>query len=79
MKEGFTMFDKAHERYKWIQHQVQTDGEYLHLMERLRQATPDFQAAMNALSQEQRDSVIEYLGICEELSQRTTEICCYMP
>lgn len=73
------MFDKAHERYKWINRQLETDEEILHLMERLRQVTPDFQAAMSALSPEQRDSVIEYLGICEELSQRTTEICCYMP
>lgn len=73
------MEKKAHERYKWIRQQLETDAEYLHLTERLRQATPDFQAAMNALSQEHRDSIIEYLGICEELSQRSTEICCYMP
>ncbi len=73
------MEDKAHERFKWILQQSEQDEEYLYLMERLRQATPDFQAAMNALSQEHRDSVIEFFGICEELSQRTTEICCYMP
>ena len=73
------MEDKAHERFKWILQQSEQDEEYLYLMERLRQATPDFQAAMNALSQEHRDSIIEYLGICEELSERTTEICCYMP
>ena len=73
------MEDKAHARFKWIGQQVETDEEYQHLLERLRQATPDFQAALNALPQEHRDSVIEYLGICEELSARTTELCCYMP
>ena len=30
------MFDKAHERYKWIKCQVELDEEYLHLMGRLR-------------------------------------------
>lgn len=73
------MSDKAHERFKWIKRQVEEDEEYLYLMERLRRATPDFQAAMHALSPEQQDSVIEYLGILAELSDRTTELCCYMP
>ena len=73
------MFDKAHERYKWIKNQQETDEEYLHLMERLRQAMPGFQAAMNVLSPEHRENITEYLGILGELSDRTTEICCYMP
>ena len=30
------MFDKAHERYKWIKGQVELDEEYLYLMGRLR-------------------------------------------
>ena len=73
------MENKAHGRYKWIQRQLETDEEYLHLMERLRQATPDFRAAMNALPPEHRESITEYLGILAELSDRTTEICCYVP
>ena len=73
------MSDKAHERYKWLKQQQEEDTEYLYLMERLRQAHPDFAAAMNFLPPEHRESVTEYLGILEELSDRTTEICCYMP
>ena len=73
------MFDKAHERYKWIKRQVELDEEYLHLMGRLWENEPEFQSAMAALSQEHRDAVIEHLGILAELSDRTTEICCYMP
>ena len=73
------MFEKAHERYKWIKRQVELDEEYLHLMGRLRESEPEFQSAMAVLSPEQRDAVIEYLGILAELSDRTTEICCYMP
>ena len=30
------MIDKAHEHYKWIKNQQETDEEYLHLMDRLR-------------------------------------------
>ena len=73
------MIDKAHERYKWIKNQQETDEEYLHLIERLERAKPDFRRAMEALSQEHRDSITEYLGILGELSDRTTEICCYLP
>ena len=73
------MYDKAHERFKWIMRQVETDTECLYLMKRLRENEPDFQAAMHALSQEHRDSIIEHLGILEEIADRTTEICCYMP
>ena len=73
------MENKAHARFKWIREQLDTDGEYLHLMERLRKAAPDFAAAMNVLPPEHRDSVTEYLGILAELSDRTTEICCYVP
>ena len=73
------MENRAHERYKWINRQLETDGEYLHLMERLRQAEPDFLAAMDTLPREHRENITEYLGILAELSNRTTEICCYVP
>jgi hypothetical protein len=73
------MEDKVHARFKWIKRQVEADAEYLHLLQRLQLATPDFLAAVNTLSQEQRDSVYEYIGICAELSDRVTEIACYIP
>lgn len=73
------MENLAHERYKWIHRQMEEDAEFLHLLERLREAGPDFQAAMDALSPEHRGSVNEYLGILGELSDRITEICCYVP
>lgn len=73
------MENKAHERYKWIKQQLETAGEYLHLMERLRENEPAFQAALDTLSPEHRESILEHLGILGELSDRTTEICCYMP
>lgn len=68
-----------YERYKWIARQLETDPEYLHLMARLREHEPAFQAALKALSQEDRESILEHMGICGELSDRMMEICCYMP
>lgn len=73
------MEDKAHARYKWIRQQVEQDGEYLHLMARLRENQPAFQRALNALSPEDRESILEHLGICGEISERMIEIGCYMP
>ena len=73
------MENKAHERYKWIKQQMEIDEEYLHLMRRLRENEPAFQAAMNALPQKHRDSIVEYIGILAELSDRMTEIACYVP
>ena len=73
------MENKAHERYKWLCLQREEDAEYLHLMERMRRAQPDFAAAMELLPPEHRQSVIEYLGILGELFDRMTEISCYVP
>ena len=73
------MEDKTHERYKWIKRQVEQDAEYLYLMARLREHEPAFQRALNALSPEDRESILEHLGICGELSDRMMEICCFMP
>ena len=73
------MENKAHQRYKWLCQQREEDAEYLHLLERLRQAQPDFADAMELLPPEHRESVTEYLGILAELYDRVTEICCYVP
>ena len=69
----------AYERYKWIHRKMEEDEEFLYLQEKLREAGPDFQAAMEALSPEHRQSVTEYLGILGELYDRMTEISCCVP
>ena len=71
------MENKAHERYKWLCQQLEQDAEYLHLMERLRLAQPDFAAAMAALPPEHRQSIYEYIGILGEIAERSKEISCY--
>ena len=71
------MENKAHERYKWLCRQLEADEEYLHLLERLRLAQPDFASAMAALPPEHRQSVYEYIGILGEIAERAKEISCY--
>ncbi len=73
------MSREAYERYKWMEKQLETDSEYQHLMARLRENEPAFHAALNALSREQREAVIEHIGICGELAERSTEIACFGP
>ena len=69
----------AYERYKWIERQLETDEEYRMLLVRLRENEPAFHAALNALNQAQREAIIEHMGICAELAERTTEIACFGP
>ena len=73
------MSKESYERYKWMEKQLETDVEYLHLMARLREQTPAFQAVLATLTQEQKADLIEYMGICGELAERSTEIACYAP
>ena len=73
------MENKAHERYKWLCGQLEVDEEYLHLLELLRLAQPDFAAAMAALPPEHRQSIFEYIGILGEISERSKEISCFGP
>ena len=72
------MSKAAYERYKWVEKQLETDEEYQMLLARLRENESAFHGALNALNQAQREAVIEHMGICAELAERTTEICCYM-
>ena len=78
-KEVVFMMEQPYRRYVNIQQELQTDEEYLYLMDRLRQAQPEFQTVMDSLTQEHREAVYEYLGILGELSHRTMEIGCYVP
>ena len=73
------MVNKAHERYKWLCRQVEEDEEMQHLTQKLRQAQPDFAAAMAALPPEHRQSIYEYIGILGEIAERSKEISCYGP
>ena len=55
------------------------DVEYLHLMEKFREAQADFRAAMETLTPEHRQDVTEYLGLLAELQDRAIQLACMAP
>ena len=73
------MNQTAYERYQWTQEQQFTDVEYLHLMEKIREAQADFRAAMEDLTPERRQDVTEYLGLLAELQDRAIQLACMAP
>lgn len=73
------MSKTAYDRYKWIENQLETDEEYQLLMARLRENEPAFHAALDTLTPELREAIVEHMGICAEMAERTTEIACFGP
>ncbi len=73
------MSKAAYDRYKWIEKQLEADEEYQLLMRRLRENEPAFHAALDTLTPEHREAIVEHMGICAEMAERTTEIACFGP
>ena len=53
---------------------LETDGEYQELEQQRLEKLDRFRAVLGTLTQEQRDAIIDYIGICEEQHWRTVEI-----
>lgn len=67
---------KAYRRYLQLQTMLEADDEYVSLMGRREAKLPAMKAALETLPEAQRESVIEYLGLCAELENRAMEIAC---
>ena len=63
-------------RYLQLQAMLEADEEYISLTDRREAILPALMAALDALPEAQRDAVIEYLGLCAELENRTMELAC---
>jgi hypothetical protein len=53
---------------------LEKDVEYQALEQQRQEKLDRFRAVLGALTQEQRDAVIDYIGICEEQHWRMVEI-----
>ena len=73
------MIQKANARYCAIEKALETDEEYLALQKALGACLPRFQAAMAALSEDERAVITEYLGICAEMEERIVVLACFVP
>ena len=60
--------------YKKIGMALEADMEYQDLEQRRLEKLDHFRAVLGALTQEQRDAVIDYIGICEEQHWRAVEV-----
>ena len=60
--------------YKKIGMALEADMEYQDLEQRRLEKLERFRAVLGTLTQEQRDAVIDYIGICEEQHWRMVEI-----
>ena len=72
------MSRKAYLFFQRVLRQVESDPEYQALDARLRAAQPGFSAALKALTQDQRDTVIDFFGITQELGLRELEIASFL-
>lgn len=61
------------QRYWEIWNQCQTDPEYAAMLAQMRALEPKFDAAVESLAGEERDVVLDYVNLCEEMSRRMLE------
>ena len=71
------MIDKAYSRYCEIEEKLENDEELNHLKQRLQETSEQVRTFMSQLTEEQRQILTEYLGVCAEIDQRIVEIACF--
>ena len=71
------MIGKAYSRYIAIEEKLENDEELKHLKQQLQETSGQVQALMSQLTEDQRQTLTEYLGICAEIDQRIVEIACF--
>ena len=72
------MSKQAYDRIQKLRSQLDSDPEYQELERRRMEAESGFSAALDALVPEQRQNVMEYLGILQELGLREIELACFI-
>ena len=60
--------------FRKLESVVQNDPEYQALETRYRETFPDFEDAMDALTEDQKGAVHELIGICGEMYLRRLEL-----
>ena len=73
------MSEQHYTRYCAIEKALENDGELGLLKRRLEAVTCELQTVLSRLSEEDRATVTEYLGIQAEIDQRIVELACFIP
>ena len=66
--------EKKDLHYEKIRMALEADMEYQDLEQQRQEKLDHFRAVLGTLTQEQRDAVIDYIGICEEQHWRAVEV-----
>lgn len=72
------MQNTALEKYAIILKELENDAEYQKLKKECCACEEKLREVLSALTEEQRESIIEYIGICSEMELRALEIACYI-
>lgn len=72
------MLDVPHQRMKHIQESLETDSEYLWLRSRRHVMEEQVAVIFGGLSSKERDVLLEYRGISQEIMLRMVEMACFV-
>jgi DNA-binding transcriptional regulator YbjK len=59
-----------------VYEQAQQDGEYRKLLEECREREPQLLEQLEVMNASQRDAVLDYLGLTEEMHRKLLELAC---
>ena len=72
--QGGVSMNTTNQKSNEIVNLLEKDVEYQALEQQRQEKLDHFRAVLGTLTQEQRDAVIDYIGICEEQHWRMVEI-----
>ena len=73
------MDEKAWQRYQYILEQLWQDSEYQFLDAQRLTAQRELGHMMQALTEDQRQTILDYVGICSQQDWRALESACDTP
>ena len=72
------MQKNALETLQMLQEALQSDEEYQAMKKEYRLRQAQLRKVLEALPEEQRTVILEYIGLCAEMEVRTTEVACFI-
>lgn len=67
---------KIRDKYWKLWDMAQRDPQYRGMLLRLRRLDGEYEAALRALSEDQREAVCDFVALCEAMSERMMRIAC---
>ncbi len=68
----------ALKKLQMLQEALQSDEEYQAMKKEYRLRQAQLRKVLEALPEEQKTVILEYIGLCAEMDVRTTEVACFI-